>query len=181
MARGPRTVGRLIIDELGGTTKGTLMALADRRALIGYTTGVYDLFHIGHVNLLRNAKSMCDFLIVGVTTDELLQDYKGKKSVIPFAERTEVVRSMRYVDAVVAQEGMDKFAAWEKLRFDVVFVGDDWFQTPKWEEIQAKFDEVGVRVVYFPYTRGTSSTLINQVLEERRRSLEPHAVQVRLK
>ena len=139
-----------------------------KRRVIGYTSGVYDLFHIGHLNLLRNAKAMCDFLVVGVTTDELMQQYKGKSPVIPFTERCEIVRGIRYVDVVVAQPDMDKMAAWERLKFDVVFVGDDWYKTPKWEGIEAEFAERGVRVVYFPYTQGTSSTLINEVLEAQR-------------
>ena len=132
--------------------------------VIGYTSGVYDLFHIGHLNLLINASSLCDQLIVGVTTDELVA-YKNKKSVIPFQERLEIVRSIKYVDAAISQPDMDKFKAWEKLKFDVLFVGDDWFKDPKWEEIESKFKEVGVRVVYFPYTKGTSSTLINKTLD----------------
>ena len=133
--------------------------------IIGYTSGVYDLFHIGHLNLLINASSLCDQLIVGVTTDELVA-YKNKKSVIPFQERLEIVRSIKYVDAAISQPDMDKFKAWEKLKFDVLFVGDDWFKDPKWEEIESKFKEVGVRVVYFPYTLGTSSTLLNNTLEK---------------
>lgn len=131
--------------------------------VLGYTTGVFDLFHVGHVNLLRNAKAMCDKLVVGVTTDELVS-YKNKKSVISFEERMEVVRACRYVDAVIPQEDMDKYTQWEKVKFDVMFVGDDWFKTEKWQAIDNKFKEVGVRVVYFPYTKGTSSTLINNVL-----------------
>jgi len=134
---------------------------------IGYTTGVFDLFHIGHLNLLRNARALCDKLVVGVTTDELVS-YKHKRSVISFAERLEIVRSCRYVDAVVPQETLDKFAAWEKLRFDVMFVGDDWFKNPRWQSIERQFGEVGVKIVYFPYTKGTSSTLINEVLEKLR-------------
>ncbi|MDP5131103.1 MAG: adenylyltransferase/cytidyltransferase family protein [Paraglaciecola sp.] len=135
--------------------------------ILGYTTGVFDLFHVGHVNVLRNAKSMCDKLIVGVTTDELVS-YKNKKAVICFEERMEVVRACRYVDAVIPQVDMDKFAQWEKVKFDVVFVGDDWFKSPKWEKIEQDFKTVGVRVVYFPYTKSTSSTLINQVLMDLR-------------
>jgi len=137
--------------------------------IIGYTTGVYDLFHIGHLNLLRNAKAMCDKLIVGVTTDELVS-YKYKKAVIPFAERMEIVRCIDFVDAVIPQETMDKFAAWEKLKFDIMFVGDDWYKNKKWEDIEARFKEVGVRIVYFPYTKGTSSTLINDVLLNMRKA-----------
>ena len=131
--------------------------------IIGYTTGVFDLFHIGHLNLLKNAKSMCDKLIVGVTTDELVS-YKHKKAVIPFEERMAIVAGIKYVDAVIPQESMDKYAAWEKLKFDVMFVGDDWYKNERWEEYERRFAEVGVRIIYFPYTKGTSSTLINEVL-----------------
>jgi len=130
---------------------------------LGYTTGVYDLFHIGHMNLLRNARALCDRLIVGVSTDELVS-YKHKRAVIPFLERFEIVRACKYVDATVPQEDMDKFAAWQKIRFDTMFVGDDWYASEKWEDLEAQFKEVGVRIVYFPYTKGTSSTLINEVL-----------------
>jgi glycerol-3-phosphate cytidylyltransferase len=130
---------------------------------IGYTTGVFDLFHIGHLNLLRNARALCDKLVVGVTTDALVA-YKHKRAVIPFEERFELVRACRYVDAVVPQETMDKFAAWEKLRFDVMFVGDDWFKNARWQGVEKQLGDVGVKVVYFPYTKGTSSTLINEVL-----------------
>ena len=135
--------------------------------IIGYTSGVYDLFHIGHLNLLINANSLCDKLIVGVTTDELVA-YKNKRSVIPFQERLEIARSIKYVDAAISQPDMDKFKAWEKLKFNILFVGDDWFKDPKWEEIESKFKEVGVRVIYFPYTKGTSSTLLNKALEDLR-------------
>ncbi len=131
--------------------------------VIGYTTGVYDLFHIGHLNLLKNAKGLCDKLIVGVTVDELVR-YKNKRSVIPFEERLEIVRSIRYVDAAIPQEDIDKFAAWEKLKFDILFVGDDWYKSERWQEMEEKFKQVGVKIVYFPYTKGTSSTLINQTL-----------------
>ena len=133
--------------------------------IIGYTSGVFDLFHVGHLNILRNAKSMCDKLIVGVTTDELVS-YKLKKAVIPHHERMEIVRSIQYVDSVIPQMSMNKLETWEKLRYDVAFVGDDWFNDPKWDQIEADFKEVGVRVIYFPYTKGTSSTLINNVLSD---------------
>lgn len=130
---------------------------------IGYTTGVYDLFHIGHLNLLRKAKAECDYLIVGVSTDDLVE-YKGKRSVIPFAERKEIVGAIRYVDEVVSQENMDKLGAWQKYHFDVMFVGDDWKGTEKWNKIESDLAKVGAKVVYFPYTKGTSSTLINETL-----------------
>lgn len=134
---------------------------------IGYTTGVFDLFHIGHLNLLRKAKEQCDYLIVGVSTDALVS-YKHKQAVIPFEERKQIVGAIKYVDEVVAQENMDKMAAWERLHFNVMFVGDDWKGTPKWNEYERQFKEVGVEIVYFPYTKGTSSTLINQTLEKLR-------------
>lgn len=131
--------------------------------VIGYTTGVFDLFHVGHLNMLKNAKAMCDKLIVGVTTDELVS-YKHKKAVIPFDERMEIVRNIKFVDAVVPQESMDKFEAWKKLKFDIMFVGDDWYNTEKWKSYEEQFSEVGVKIVYFPYYKGTSSTLINETL-----------------
>ncbi|MDC1286920.1 adenylyltransferase/cytidyltransferase family protein [Gammaproteobacteria bacterium] len=138
--------------------------------IIGYTSGVYDLFHVGHLNLLRNAKGMCDKLIVGVSTDELVE-YKNKKAVIPHTERMEIVRALRYVDSVIAQENLNKFEMWEKLKFDVLFVGDDWYKSEKWEQIEAQLKSVGVRLVYFPYTKGTSSTLLNDVLVKVRDSI----------
>ena len=131
--------------------------------IIGYTTGVFDLFHIGHLNMLKNAKAMCDKLIVGVTVDELVA-YKHKKAVIPFEERLEIVRNINCVDVAVPQRTMDKLEAWEILRFDLMFVGDDWYGTDKWRHLEDQFGEIGVRIIYFPYTKGTSSTLINETL-----------------
>ena len=131
--------------------------------VIGYTTGVYDLFHIGHLNLLKNAKGMCEKLIVGVTVDELVA-YKGKKSMIPFEDRIELVRSCRYVDAAVPQYDMDKLAACKKLGAEFLFVGDDWYGTDKWKEYEQQFAEAGIKIVYFPYTKGISSTKINEAL-----------------
>ena len=139
--------------------------------VIGYTTGVFDLFHIGHLNMLKNAKAMCDKLIVGVTTDELVS-YKHKKAVIPFDERLEIVRNIKCVDAVIPQSTMNKSEAWKKLRFDIMFVGDDWYGTEKWKKYEEEFDELGVKIIYFPYTKGTSSTLINQTLTSLRRDQE---------
>lgn len=135
--------------------------------VVGYTTGVFDLFHIGHLNLLRRAKSMCDFLIVGVSTDHLV-NYKHKKAIIPFEERLEIVSQIKYVDLVVSQSDMDKVSAWGKLKFNVMFVGDDWYKTEKWEQIENELEQKGVHVIYFPYTRGTSSTIINEILMEER-------------
>lgn len=139
--------------------------------IVGYTTGVFDLFHIGHLRLFRRAKEKCDKLIVGVTTDDLVS-YKYKQAVIPFEERIEIVRSIKYVDEVIPQVSMNKMKAWEKLKFDIMFVGDDWKGTEKWNEYENAFKEVGVNIIYFPYTKGTSSTLINEVLILQRRQLE---------
>ena len=138
------------------------------KPIIGYTSGVYDLFHVGHLNLLKNAKGLCDKLIVGVSVDELVA-YKHKRAVIPFQERLELVRSIKYVDTAIPQDDLDKFKMWEKLHFDVLFVGDDWFKSERWQEMEKKFDEVGVRVVYFPYTKGTSSTLLTEALARLRK------------
>jgi len=135
--------------------------------IIGYTTGVFDLFHIGHLNLLRKAKAQCDYLIVGVSIDPLVA-YKNKHAVIPFEERIEIIRSIKYVDEAVPQENMDKMEAWRKYHFNVMFVGDDWKGTEKWNNYEKQFAEVGVKIVYFPYTKGTSSTLINETLEKLR-------------
>lgn len=131
--------------------------------IIGYTTGVFDLFHIGHLNLLRRAKEQCDYLIVGVSVDDLVL-YKGKHAVIPFDERIEIVRNIKCVDEAVPQVNMNKMEAWKKYHFNKMFVGDDWKGTEKWNKIEAEMNSVGVELVYFPYTKGTSSTLINQVL-----------------
>lgn len=130
---------------------------------VGYTTGVYDLFHIGHLNLLQRAKERCEKLIVGVTVDELVA-YKHKQAVIPFEERLRIVQAIKYVDLAVPQTSMDKMAAWKEHHFDVMFVGDDWKGTDKWNKYEDEFRKVGVDIVYFPYTKSTSSTLLNQVL-----------------
>ena len=134
-----------------------------RNMTIGYTTGVYDLFHIGHLNLLKNAKGMCDKLIVGVTVDELVA-YKGKRAMIPFEDRIEIVRSIKYVDAAVPQYDMDKLEACKKLGAQFLFVGDDWYGTDKWQEYERQFAEAGIKIVYFPYTKGISSTQITKAL-----------------
>tara|TARA_B100001175_G_C19278364_1_gene527579 strand:- start:212 stop:637 length:426 start_codon:yes stop_codon:yes gene_type:complete len=135
--------------------------------VIGYTTGVFDLFHVGHIRLLKNAKSMCDWLIVGITIDELVA-YKNKHAVIPYEERFEIVSGCRYVDLAVPQQTMDKLDAYNRYKFDIMFVGDDWYKTNKWEDAESEFKKLDVRIVYFPYTKNTSSTLINETLEKLR-------------
>lgn len=123
------------------------------------------MFHIGHLNILRNAKSMCDELIVGVTIDELVS-YKGAKSIIPFEERIEIIKSIKYVDQAVPQSNMNKMEAWENLNFDVIFVGDDWKGTEKWKKLETDFAKIGVQIHYFPYTKGTSSTKLREALNK---------------
>ena len=132
--------------------------------IIGYTTGVFDMFHVGHLNLLARARGQCDRLIVGVSTDDVVLDYKGHAPIVPFAERVAIVKAIRYVDEVVPQTSMDKFAAWEKLRFNRLFHGNDWKGSAMYNEVEAKLKAVGVEVVYFPYTQGTSSTLLAERL-----------------
>jgi glycerol-3-phosphate cytidylyltransferase len=136
------------------------------KKLIGYTAGAFDLFHIGHLNLIKRSKDSCDYLIVGVTTDELIQKTKNKKSVIPFSERFEIVSSIRYVDEVVVQDDLDKVLAWKKYRYNRLFSGDDWKRNPRWIGYEIELSKVGVDVVYFPYTKSTSSTIIQDVLNE---------------
>ena len=132
---------------------------------IGYTTGVFDLFHIGHLNILKRAKEQCDYLIVGVSTDENVRKYKNKTPVIPYEERVEIIKAIRYVDEVVPQCNMDKFAAWERLRFNAVFHGDDWKGSSMYNEIEEKLKSVGVDVVFLEHTKGTSSTEITKRLQ----------------
>ena len=118
------------------------------------------MFHIGHLNIIRKSKELCDYLIVGVSTDKLVEEYKHKTPVIPFEERKAIVESIKYVDEVVAQTSMDKFSAWEKLKFDVMFHGDDWKNTDTYKKYVEQFDEVGVEIVFLPHTEGISSTML---------------------
>ena len=134
------------------------------KLIIGYTTGVYDLFHIGHLNLLRNAKSMCDKLIVGVTIDELVS-YKNKHATIPFKERIEIVRSNKYINKAIHQYDLNIVEVCKKLKVDNIFVGDDWYGNEKWQEYEKELKEIGTTVIYFPYTRSISSTKIQNQLK----------------
>ena len=134
---------------------------------IGYTTGVFDMFHIGHLNILRRAKEQCEFLIVGVSTDELALSYKNKKPVIPYAERFAIVEAIKYVDMVIPQTSMDKLAAWKEHHFDAVFHGDDWKGSALYTQIQQQLQEVGCELVFLPHTEGTSSSLLTQYLEKK--------------
>ena len=132
---------------------------------IGYAAGAFDLFHVGHLNLLRHAKAHCDFLIAGVVTDELLIATKGRAPVIPLAERLEIVRQIRFVDEAIAESLPQKIDTWRSGPFDIFFKGDDWRGTPKGVALERDFAAVGVEVVYFPYTVHTSSTALRRTLE----------------
>lgn len=134
---------------------------------VGYTAGVFDLFHVGHLNLLEKAKAQCEYLIVAVTTDELVS-YKNKAAVIPFEERCKIVEAIKYVDKVVPQINMNKMEAWKKYSFNVMYVGDDWKGTEKWNKYEKEFDKIGVDIVYFPYTMNVSSTKILQKLNTKK-------------
>ncbi len=132
---------------------------------IGYAAGGFDLFHVGHLNILRHARSQCDYLIAGVVSDEMLLKAKGAYPVVPLAERLEIVSHISFVDEAVPETLPDKLETWRELRFDVFFKGDDWRGTERGRELERRFAEVGVEVVYFPYTVNTSSTILRRALE----------------
>ncbi|MFT3943030.1 MAG: adenylyltransferase/cytidyltransferase family protein [Ancrocorticia sp.] len=132
--------------------------------LVGYVPGGFDMLHVGHLNILRAARERCDYLIVGVATDEALIAMKGRPPVIPHKERMEIVASLRFVDQVVADVSQDKRVAWQENPFNVLFKGDDWLGTPKGERLEAEMAEVGARVIYMPYTPSTSSTMLRQFI-----------------
>ena len=133
---------------------------------VGYTTGVFDMFHIGHLNLLKRAKAQCDYLIVGVSTDEVVESYKHKTPIIPFDERIAIIRELKCVDSAVPQTSMDKMAAWNELHFNALFHGSDWKGSDMYNEMIEKFAAVGVDVVFLPHTEGISSTLLSDVLHK---------------
>lgn len=131
---------------------------------VGYAPGVYDMFHVGHLNILKNARLGCDYLIAGVVSDEMAEWAKGKRPVIPLAERLEIVRNIRFVDEAVEEDVTSKLEMWERLRFDVIIKGDDWRGTEKGAKLERDFEPLGVEVFYLPYTVHTSSTMLRQAL-----------------
>lgn len=131
------------------------------KQIIGYTCGVYDLFHIGHLNLLKNAKALCDKLIVGVTSDDFIS-YKSKRCVIPYRDRAEIVSSIKYVDCVIPQTSRDKVEAYHKLKYDILFVGDDWYNDNDWKKWEEELKKYDVKIMYLPYTTNISTTKIIQ-------------------
>src|SRR5258708_298233 len=132
---------------------------------VGYAPGVYALFHVVHLNILRHARSQCDYLVAGVVSDEMAELAKGRRPVVPLVERLEIVRSVRFVDAAFVETVPDKLETWQQVRFDVLFKGDDWRGTDKGLRLERNFATVGVEIVYFPYTVHTSSTQLRKVLD----------------
>ncbi len=131
----------------------------------GYVPGVFDMFHVGHLNIIRAARVHCDHLVVGVVADEVVERVKGRAPVVPLTERMEILRALRDVDQVVVDDHADKFDAWQDLHYDIIFKGDDWRETPKGRKLEADLARVGARVIYFPYTRHTSSTMLRLALD----------------
>lgn len=137
------------------------------KSVLGYVPGAWDMFHIGHLNILLRARQQCDRLVVGVVTDEELMHAKGKPSIVPLAERMEVVAGIDVVDAVVVDYSTNKLQVWERVGFDVLFKGDDWRGTAKGDRLEAEMASVGVQVCYFPYTAHTSSTKLRAMISSR--------------
>lgn len=139
--------------------------MSEKKFKIGYTTGVFDLFHIGHLNIIKRAKEQCEHLIVGVSTDELVKEYKNKYPIIPYEERKQIIEALKYVDEVVPQTTMDKYAAWENLHYEALFHGDDWKNSDMYNKYLEEFEGTGVEFVFLPHTEGTSSTMLTEVLQ----------------
>ena len=142
------------------------MKMNEKRYKIGYTAGVYDMFHIGHLNILRRAKELCDYLVVGVTTDELCYKRKHKHPIICEADRLEIIQSIRYVDKAIFQTNMDKVSTAKELGADVVFVGSDWKNTPSWLSYEKELKKINCDVVYLDHTDGISSSILREKLNE---------------
>lgn len=137
------------------------------RRIVGFTAGAFDMFHIGHLNLIKNAKARCDYLIVGVNTDDLIATYKNKKAIVPLDERVQIVSALKYVDEVEVVDTLNKVEMWKRKNFDVVFIGDDWKGTERWNRTELELDKFcGAKVIYLPYTKGTTSTLLREKLIE---------------
>lgn len=132
--------------------------------VIGFTAGTFDMFHVGHLNLLRNAKNHCDYLVVGVNTNQLVKQYKKKEAIVPLDERMEIVAAIRYTDEVITIDSLDKRISWEKIHYQKLFIGDDWKGSERWMKTEKEMREFGVEVCYLPYTRETCSTMLREKL-----------------
>jgi glycerol-3-phosphate cytidylyltransferase len=141
--------------------------------IVGYVPGAWDMFHIGHLNILKRAREQCDYLIAGVVTDDVLYEAKGKHPIVPLDERMDIVQSLDLVDEVVIDWSSDKMEAWRQLHFNLIFKGDDWKDTPKGQRLERDLGAVGVRVCYFPYTVHTSSSLLRTLITDHARRLRP--------
>ncbi|KAA6326553.1 Glycerol-3-phosphate cytidylyltransferase [termite gut metagenome] len=133
---------------------------------IGFITGVFGLFHIGHLNILRQSHKYCDYLIVACAVDEFVKNKKGKYPFIPFGERIQILEAIKYIDKVVPQIQNNKLEMWKKFQFNIIFVGDDWKGTQEWNEYEEAFPKIGVELIYFPYTRGISSSQLREIIEK---------------
>lgn len=138
-----------------------------KKIKIGFTDGVYDMFHVGHLNMIREAKKRCDYLIVGVHSDEIVEEYKNRKTVIKENDRCEIVGAIKEVDRAVINKTRDKIKLWELYHFDTIFIGDDWKGTERWNNFEKVLAEIGVSVEYIPYTQGISTTQIREKLSEK--------------
>ena len=136
------------------------------KKIVGYTTGVFDMFHIGHLNILKKAKQNCDHLIVGVSTDELVESYKNKKPIISFEHRCEIVSALQMVDEVIAQESRDKISQFKAINYDLLFVGDDWKGSSIFTQLESVLNKAGARIMYFNYTKDISSTKLTTILQK---------------
>ena len=142
--------------------------MADKKKkIVGYTTGVYDMFHIGHLNIIKNAKKKCDYLIVGVSTDEVVKKYKNKTPIVPLMDRMEIIKALKYVDKVVVQDSMDKLEAWKKYKYDILFHGDDWANSEMYNKVEEELKKVGAKVVFLPHTPGISTTILTEIIKRR--------------
>ena len=134
--------------------------------VIGYTQGTFDMFHIGHIYLIKNAQRHCDYLVVGVNSDDLVESYKNKRPIIPLDERVEIMRAIKYVDEVIVTNTLDKKEIWEKVRFNEIYIGDDWKGNERWEKTGKEMEQLGAKLVFLPYTKDTSSTMLREKLKE---------------
>lgn len=132
--------------------------------IIGYTQGTFDMFHVGHLNLLKNARKQCDYLVVGVNSDELVKMYKNKDVIVPLDERIEIVKAIRYVDEVIRTDTLDKVDAWNRVKYQKLFIGDDWKGNDRWKKTEEEIAAFGAIVEYLPYTKETCSTVLREKL-----------------
>ena len=140
--------------------------MSSENKTVGYTTGVFDMFHIGHLEILKKGKQKCDYLIVGVSTDELVESYKNRKPIIPYRDRFEIIKSIKYVDQVVTQSHRDKLEQFKEINYDILFVGDDWKGSDIFTRLENHLIRNNAKIVYFKYTKNVSSTKFRSILED---------------